>query len=50
MKEKAGKLSAALKKRVKGRREDGLVSRTELANETGLPESFVGSVAKLEGG
>jgi hypothetical protein len=41
LKEKAGKLSAALKKRVKGRREDCLVSRTELANETGLSESFV---------
>jgi hypothetical protein len=41
MKEKAGKLSAGLKKRVKARREDCLVSRTELANETGLSESFV---------
>ena len=41
MKEKAGRLSAALKKRVKARREDCLVSRTELANETGLSESFV---------
>jgi len=41
LQEKAGKLSAALKKRVKGRLEDGLVSRAELANETGLPESFI---------
>jgi hypothetical protein len=41
MLEKAGKLSAALKKQVKGQRREGAVTRTELANETGLPESFV---------
>ena len=41
LQEKAGKLSAALKKRIKGRQDDVLVSRTELANETGLTESFV---------
>jgi hypothetical protein len=41
LRENAGKLSAALKKRVEGRRADGSVTRGELQNETGLSEGFI---------
>ena len=41
MQEKAGKLSEALYKRVKGRQAGNFADRTELAAETGLPESFI---------
>ncbi len=40
-KKDAGKLSAALKKRVKGRRADDKVTREELEKETMLSESFI---------
>jgi hypothetical protein len=41
MKGKAGRLAAALKRRVDGRRHDSSADRTELAQETGLEESFI---------
>ncbi len=41
LKENAGRLSAALKGRVEGRKTDALVQREELERETGLPESLV---------
>ncbi len=39
--EKAGRLSRALKARVKGRHDFGYANRAELADETGLSEFFV---------
>jgi hypothetical protein len=41
MKDKAGRLAAALKRQVDGRKHDGSVERSELAQETGLEESFI---------
>jgi hypothetical protein len=41
MLEKAGRLSAALKRYVKGRREDGGTTRQGLATDSGLDEAFV---------
>jgi len=40
-KEKAARLAAALKARIKGRRQDGWVHLTELPRETGLPEGWI---------
>lgn len=42
--ERFGRLCAALKRRVKGRREEGSVGLEELANETNLPEGWVYNV------
>lgn len=41
MEQKAGKLAAALKERVKGRHHDNFVAVSELAQETGLTEHFI---------
>ena len=41
MRELAGRLCAALKDKVKGRRSDEMVSVAELAAETKIPESFI---------
>lgn len=44
MKKDLGKLSAALKDRVKGRKEPGLVGTHEVVTETGLPHYWVVNV------
>jgi hypothetical protein len=41
MERNAGRLAAALKRRVDGRKHDGNAERTELAQETGLEEAFI---------
>jgi hypothetical protein len=41
IKQKAGKLAAALKSRVEGRKQDEWVRLQELASETGLPEGWI---------